>query len=98
MKVVKTMCAIRHKESGLFYQSNDSADDQFIEFNLNIDLMSKDFSLTGGWDYYVSKVPEEFKEMFSKYLIEDSLVEEFYKVPPEDLELVKLEYSIKQIN
>ena len=97
MKVIKTMCAIRHKESGLFYQSNDADYDKFIEFNLNIDLRSENFSLIEDMDYYVSKVPEEFKEIFSKYLIEDSLVEEFYKIPSKDLELVKLEYSIKQI-
>lgn len=96
MEINKILYGIRHKESGLFYQSNDSDYDKFVEFNSNIDLHSK-ISLEDGWDYFVLGVPELYKEMFVKYLVEDSMIYEFYKVPPKDLELVKFEYSLKQV-
>ena len=93
MEINKIYYAIRHKESRLFYQSNDSDYDKFVdaEFDLHFDLMSSNYSLLDDY-YYVSEVPDKYKEMFSKYL-----VDKFYKVPPEDLELVKFEYSLKQV-
>ena len=97
MEINKILYGIRHRESGLFYQSNDEDYDKFVELGLHIDLRSSTFSLLEDFDYYVSEVPDKYKEMFSKYLVEDSLVDEFYKVPPGDLELVKFEYSLKKV-
>lgn len=94
MEINKTVYAIRHKESGLYYQSNDSDFDKFVELGLNIDLRSAAYSLDEDYDYCVGYIPDKYENMFEKYKEEDSL-SDFYRVPPEDLELVEIEVTYK---
>lgn len=91
MEITKTMYAIRHKESGLFFKSSDTDYDRFVEFSLGIDLYSN-YTLD---DIFIcSDVIDNYKEMFSKYLTEEGF--DLYFIPKEDLELVEFEYSLKQ--
>lgn len=91
MEITKTMYAIRHKESGLYYFSG--LVQEFTDFDTHIDFYGDKSMLEDKKTPLVaSEVKEEYEDLFSKYLNKYGM----YAVPIEDLELVEFEYSLKQ--
>ena len=101
MEINKTLYGIRHKESGLFYLEGDCLQDGFYNFCPSILLFSEDSSYYKLFnDFNASQhcfhVDKKFIKMFSKYEKRGEIYNTWV-IPKEDLELVKFEYSLKEV-